>query len=449
MTSYKNLIMKKIDPEEIFAEGDKRNIQAFLRLLEPLEIVDLLDEVSDKYYPLIAKNLDLSDLSAILPLISARDLEILIEYVTHTDLIEAVNRLETDDAAWVISILPEDKQELILAGLTKTEQIRSILSYPDESAGQLMKTEICSILEGISIEQAVEAIRKYKSTTGRVQSVFVVGPDKTLKGHINLDDFILTAPEESINKITRPIQHWVLPTLDQEKVSKIFSNYDLSFLPVVNDEGKILGQITFDDIFDVVEKESVEDAMVNAGLPIDEGPGESTKNNIMQAISRMPWIWFSIGASMVTSIILKHFNENALEAIIYFAFVPLVQSTTGNVGTQSAMIMTRSFALGRNQFGRFNLPILHELGIGVFLSLISGTTAMLLIFALRNNFLLSFKIGLTMIVSMSAATLVGLTMPIIFKQLKIDPAIASGPLVTSCCDILSVSVYLVIILLTQ
>ncbi len=438
--------MKAIDLKEIFESGHHENVQAYLNFLDPLEIVDLFYIIDSDHYPIVIDNLDEDELAEIFPLFEKSLFDELIEILSVDQITRIFNYLETDDAAYLIKMLPEDKKDLILPRLTKMVQINRILSYPEESAGSIMQTEVCLIREGMSVKEAVDAIRRQKKIIGKVVVSYVVDEEKKLIGLVQLDDVILSQMTDAISKITKPLKHYVNPEEDQEEVAQIFSKYDLSYLPVVDKEGILLGQIMFDDIQDVIEDEVSEDILAYVGVSADESIGDVNPNRFKLAMGRFPWLIFSISASFVTGYILTFFEGNVTNAIIFASFVPLIMNTTGNVGTQTAMIITRSFALGANEFGQFRLPLMRELSVGLIMGFMAGLTTFAMILVFYGDSMVGIRVGMTLILSMSTAALFGMLIPMTFKKLGIDPAIASGPLVTSFCDMLSVSMYLGIIL---
>ena len=439
--------MKAIDLKEIFESGHHENIQAYLNFLDPLEVVDLFYLIDEEHYQKVLDNLDDEELAEIFPLFEKSLFDEIIEILSVDHITQVFNLLETDDAAYLIKMLDDEKRDQILPRLTKMTQINRILSYPEESAGSIMQTEVCLLREGMVIKEAVDAIRRQKRILGKVLVSYVVDEERKLIGLVQLDDVILSQMADPIANITKPLKHYVNPEEDQEEVAQIFSKYDLSYLPVVDKEGILLGQIMFDDIQDVIEEEASEDILAYVGVSAEESIGDINPNRLKLALGRFPWLIFSISASFVTGYILTFFEGNVANAIIFASFVPLIMNTTGNVGTQTAMIITRSFALGANEFGQFRLPLMRELSVGLLMGLMAGMTTFLMILIFYGDSMVGIRVGSTLIVSMSTAALFGMLIPIGFKKLGIDPAIASGPLVTSFCDMLSVSLYLGIILL--
>ncbi len=438
--------MKAIDLKEIFESGQQENIQAYLNFLDPLEVVDLFYIIGEEHYQTILESLDDEELAEIFSLFEKSLFDEIIGTLSDERILNVFNLLETDDAAYLLKMLPESQMDTLLPRLEKVRQIQKILSYPEESAGSIMQTEVCLLREGMTCKEAVESIRRQKRALGKVFNSFLVDEERKLLGIVHLDDLILASMAESIATIMKPLKYYVNPEEDQEEVAQTFSKYDLNFLPVVDKDGILLGQITFDDIQDVVEEEASEDILAYVGVSSEESIGDVNPNRVKLALGRFPWLIFSISASFVTGYILTFFEGKITNAIIFASFVPLIMNTTGNVGTQTAMIITRSFALGANEFGQFRLPLMREFSVGLIMGLMAGATTYLLIVLLYGDMVVGTRVGTTLVVSMSAAALFGMLIPIGFKKAGVDPAIASGPLVTSFCDMLSVSLYLGIIL---
>jgi len=439
--------VKATDLKEIFESGQRENVQAYLNFLDPLEVVDLFYLIDEEFYPVILQSLDDDELANIFPLFEKSLFDSITEIMGNDHLIQVFDHLDSDDAAYMFKLFDDEKGEEILESMAKKQAIKRILSYPDESAGSIMQTELCSLKEGMTIKESVESIRRQKKTLGKVSNAYVVDEERKLIGEVQLDDIILSSMSDPISKITNPLKHYITPEEDQEEVAQVFSKYDLSYLPVVDKDGILLGQITFDDVQDVVEEEASEDILAYVGVSSEESIGDLDPNRLKLALGRFPWLIFSICASFVTGYILTYFDGNVTNAIIFASFVPLIMNTTGNVGTQSAMIITRSFALGANEFGQFRLPLMREFTVGLLMGLMAGVTTYLLILLFYGDVMVGLRVSTTLVISMGTAALFGMLIPMGFKKLGVDPAIASGPLVTSFCDMLSVSLYLGIIML--
>jgi magnesium transporter len=438
--------MREIDLKEIFEQGKDENIRAYLNFLNPLEVVDAFYLIDENEYSNIVSRLSYRTFANSFPFFERSLFEKVIVHLKDEDLVNIFNKMESDDVSHLLRTMDEQRQQVIIPKLAHSLQIQEILSHPEESAGSIMQTEVCIIHPHISVKQAIELIRKQKKILGEVQVAYVVDENKILLGLVRLDDLILSNFDESIDLVTKELKYHVNPDMDQEEVALIFSKYDLSYLPVIDISGRLLGQITYDDIQDVIEEEASEDLLAYVGVSPDESISDTDENRIKLALGRFPWLVFSISASMLTGYILTFFEAQTSNAIIFASFVPLIMNTTGNVGTQTAMIITRNFALGANEFGQFRLPLMREFLVGLTLGLLAGVLTLILIFLAYQNIAVGIRVGITLTVSMTVAALFGMFIPVTFKKIGIDPAIASGPLVTSGCDMLSVSLYLLIII---
>ena len=300
--------MKAIDLKEIFESGQQENIQAYLNFLDPLEVVDLFYIIGEEHYQTILESLDDEELAEIFSLFEKSLFDEIIGTLSDERILNVFNLLETDDAAYLLKMLPESQMDTLLPRLEKVRQIQKILSYPEESAGSIMQTEVCLLREGMTCKEAVESIRRQKRALGKVFNSFLVDEERKLLGIVHLDDLILASMAESIATIMKPLKYYVNPEEDQEEVAQTFSKYDLNFLPVVDKDGILLGQITFDDIQDVVEEEASEDILAYVGVSSEESIGDVNPNRVKLALGRFPWLIFSISASFVTGYILTFFD---------------------------------------------------------------------------------------------------------------------------------------------
>lgn len=438
-----------MDLKDIFDQGEEENIDAYVNFLDSVELVDLFYLIDEDYYQKILTRLKDTSIADILPYFEKSLLVKITELISDSRLTHILDFMQTDDAAYVLRSMDEHRSHGLIKTLKKANQIARVLSFPEETAGAIMQTEVCVLLVNKTAKECVESIRIQKKQLGDVISAFVIDEDRKLLGIVQLDDLILGNLSDPIQKIMKPLKHYVSPENDQEEVGRLFAKYDLTFVPVVDDKGYLLGQITHDDIQDVMEEEVSEDLLAYVGVSPEESIVDLDQNKLFLAFGRFPWLVFSISASFVTGYILTFFDEQVSNAIVFASFVPLIMNTTGNVGTQTAMITTRSFALGVNELGQFRIPLKREFVVGLLLGTMASCLTAVLIFVVYGDLNLSFRVGTTLIISMTSAAFLGMMIPLFFKGLGIDPAIASGPLVTSFCDMLSVSLYLAVIILTK
>lgn len=432
------------DIDILFEPGSESALATYLQLLHPADIAELFDHVDEENWPQITRRLSASRLAEVLANLDEEQLETIGEKLKLERLIEAVEQLETDDAADILADLPEEKSQAILKGLPSQDraEIQSLLAYPEDTAGGIMQREVCKVREDQTVREAVEAVRKARQEVTDVLEVYVVDGDGVLSGVVDLEDLVLSDEQTPISRIVHPMASRVTPYVDQEEVARIFGKYDIATLPVVDVDGRLLGRITFDDIHDVVQEETTEDVLAMAGTSGEELVYGSDFLKI--AVFRMPWLISSLVGSLLTTILVPMFSNVPGDTIILASFVPVVMAMTGNVGSQTAMIITRGLAIGKVDFENLGRSFLREVSVGLIMGLSAGCLVGLFAFVKDGTAILGLALSLSMICSMGSASLVGTLAPALFKRLGIDPAIAAGPLVTTGCDVLGVSIYLLV-----
>ncbi|MBI3178560.1 MAG: magnesium transporter, partial [Deltaproteobacteria bacterium] len=359
-------------------------------------------------------------------------------------LVEAVDTRETDDAADVIADLPDETRDEVLPELSARDTITALMAFPEDSAGGIMQTELCRVREDATAADVIEAVRHTREEVEEVLEVYVVDTQGRLRGTVALDDLVVTKPDVAISTIAEPVEHRVTPQIDQEEVAKLFVKYDLYTLPVVDESGVLLGRITYDDVHDVLQEEASEDLMTSVGASTEDLVYSSQPFRI--ALFRLPWLGASLLGSLLTGFLLSQFGHLPGDALVMASFVPVVMAMTGNVGSQSSMIVTRGFALGKVDFGTLGRTFLRELSVGLIMGLLAGTTVGLIGYAWRARMELGVAVFAAMGASMTVAATMGVAAPAAFKRLGIDPAIAAGPLVTTGCDVMGVGIYLLVAL---
>ena len=432
------------DLEILFEPGHEHELDTYLRLLHPADIAELFDLVVEENWPRITRLLSAERLAEVMANLDEGQLDSLGGKLRTERLLEAVESLETDDAADVIADLPEDKAEAILDGLPDEDRadIETLLAYPEDSAGGLMQTELCRVASGRCVRDAIEAVRRAREEIEDIHEVYVVDDQDVLCGVVSLEDLVLSDEDVPIAGIVRPITSQVTPLVDQEEVAQIFGKYDMASLPVVDPQGKLLGRITFDDVHDVLEEEATEDVMAMAGASSEELVYGTDFLRI--AMFRLPWLVSSLVGSLLTTILVPMFSNVPGDTIVLASFVPVLMAMTGNVGSQTAMIITRGFAIGKVDMATLSRTFLREISVGFMMGIVAGILVGVFALIKEGTPVLGIALGLSLICSMACASFVGTMAPASFKRLGIDPAIAAGPLVTTGCDVLGVSIYLLV-----
>lgn len=372
-------------------------------------------------------------------------LEDLLEDVAPERIVPIIRSASSDDQTTILNALPEEKSKIIIDSMHTDEQeeIEEMLAYPEDSAGSMMSTGVFTLNEGLTAGEAINDLQNQKAAE-MVFYLYVTDNDNHLAGVISLRDLVTTPSSTKLKDImTRNVQY-VRAETDQEEVAKVVSHYNLLAVPVVDSNDEILGIVTVDDVVDVIREEATEDFLQMAGAGKDREI--LLKSSWGNARSRLPWLFASwIGG--VVAILIIGFFENMLQSIVALAaFIPVIIGMGGNIGTQSSTIVVRGIATGRINFGNDLKLILKELSVGLILGGLYGLLLGTLAFFFFKDAPVTFGlvVGLSICSSMIIATSIGTVVPLLLRKLDVDPAIATGPFVTTTIDILGVGIYFLI-----
>lgn len=442
-----------IDIERLFEPGSEAALRSYISLLHPADIAELFQYVENRYWLQITALLSPEHLGEVLTHVDERYVDRLTELLRPERLAEAVEELESDDAADLLQEIDETRARDVLAALDEDDrtEIRTLLAYPDDSAGGLMQTEVCSVDYTRSVSHAIDAVRESVKVVDDVHVVYLVDHEGILNGYVGLEALVLTSPNTPLSAISEPVEQRLTADVDQEEVARVFRKYDVAVLPVVTNDGVLVGRVTFDDIHDVIVEEATEDVMAMAGA---SGDGEDLvyTNQVGKiTLFRLPWLISSLLGALITTQLIPLFSTVAGDTIVLASFVPVVMAMTGNMGSQTAMIITRGFAIGKVDMSTVIQSLFRETTVGLLMGISAGIVVYLFTFLVYGNTKLGLAVGVSMVASMATAAGAGTLAPTLFKKIGVDPAIAAGPFVTTVCDVLGVAAYLVvsIIILSQ
>lgn len=433
-----------VDIESLFEPDAEPALQAYLRLLHPADIAELFNIVGEEHWAAITRELSPESLGEVLADLDEGVQERLGELLRVERLVSAFEELDTDDAADVLVSLPEDKQEAVLEALNDPDIIK-LLEYDEDSAGGIMQTEVFRVTSGTPVKDVIEELRRAKEDEEieDIYTVYVVDDGGRLIGVVSLEELILADPDTPVNVLGEEASIQVTPEMDQEEVAHLFGKYDVVSVPVVDHDGVLLGRITFDDIHDVLQEEASEDMLQMAGASAEELVYGGSTFRI--AALRLPWLGSSLlgalGAGFLQTLIGK--DASVTEVVMLASFVPVLMAMSGNIGSQSAMIVTRGFAIGKVDFSTLGRSFGRELLVGMIMGTVVGLVVMVYSLVQYGDSRLGVALMVSLPLAMMVAAVVGVGVPSLFKRIGVDPAIASGPLVTTSCDILAVSIYLV------
>ncbi len=427
----------------LISNSSNKKIHQLINKLHVADIAEVIKNLSEKEAFYLYQLID-EKKSALLLLEVEEDLrENLLSNLSSNEIAkEIIKNLETDDATDVISELPTERKEEVLLLIDDNEQasdINDLLSYPEDTAGGLMAKELIKVNENWNTLQCLKEMRKQASEVKKVHTIYVINDENKLVGTLSLKELLITESKKFIKEITNKDIISVLVTEYDEKVANIMNKYDLIVVPVVDENNILIGRITIDDIIDVVKDGAEKDYQMASGITEDVELSDS----IWQITkARLPWLIIGLVGGILGAEIIGLFNIK--ENIQLAFFIPLIAAMGGNVGVQSAAIVVQGLA---NQSIKLN-TIFKKLTKEVGVALINGIICSLIIFGTTN--ILNFPIEVSITVSISLlvviifAALFGTFIPLTLEKYKIDPALATGPFITTTNDILGLFIYLLI-----
>ena len=353
--------------------------------------------------------------------------------------------LDTNDQAAIIGMFPDDKQKEILEKIEieDLEDVEEIMSYPDDSAGSIMTKETFTLNQNTTIKESIKQLQAVPEND-KIFYVYVLDNKEKLVGVVSLRNLVTSKNTKKLKEIMIKDIHAATSETDQEEVAKTVAQYNYLALPVVNRQNRFLGVVTIDDVVDIVREEASEDFLQMAGVGKDREI--LLKSPIENAQSRAPWIFASLIGGICAAAIIGYFDVLLKEMIILAAFIPVIIGIGGNIGTQSSTIIVRGLATGRVDVGNTVSLVTKEIIVGAILGtfygfLVGASSGFITGVQLEN---LGLVIGLSIACSMTIATAVGASVPLVLKKLNFDPAISTGPFVTTAIDILGVALYFII-----
>jgi len=424
---------------------DSKNDEATLELLNEFhhaDIAEILEELNFDQAIYVIKLLDSELTSDILMELDEDDREKILQNLSAKEIAEEIEELDTDDAADIIGELPEARQEVVIAQIEDEEHaqdIKELLTYDDHSAGGLMAKELVKVNENWTVTQCVREMREQAAEVTRVHSIYVVDDDNKLIGRLSLKDLLVANTSANIKEIYIPKVDFVNVNEDVEDVAKVMQKYDLEAIPVVDESQILLGRITIDDIVDVIKEEAEKDYQLAAGITQEVEADDSILDHTK---ARLPWLILGLFGGLASVFILEDFEALMRDPDLkkLFFFTPLIAAMAGNVGVQSSAIIVQGLANDIVKGSLLN-RLLKEVG----LSLINGVALgiLVIIFGAIMNYDIAFSltIAISMLCVIIVAALIGTFVPIILDKKGIDPAIATGPFITTSNDIFGIFLF--------
>lgn len=423
--------------------GNNTALVAYFEEMHHADIAEILDEISFDEAVYIIKLLDSEKTSEVLMDVDDDVREKILKNLSAKEIAEEVEELDSDDAADIIGELSEERQEAVMSQIEDEEhakEIEELLSYDEDTAGALMAKELVKVNENWTVLKCVREMRAQAEEVTRVHSIYVVDNNEKLMGRLSLKDLLIASTKTAVSEIYIPKVDYVYVNDDLDEVSNKMRKYDLEAIPVVDENQVLLGRITIDDMVDVIKEEADKDYQLAAGI-VEDVEADDTILELTKA--RLPWLILGLFGGLGSVFIMEGYESAMNNYKQLFFFTPLIAAMAGNVGVQSSAIIVQGLA-NDNVKGSLWKRLLKEVG----LSLINGTVLGLVLIAVAPLMGLSLDFSLTVAISMLSviivASLIGTFVPIILDKRGIDPAIATGPFITTSNDIFGIFLFFVI-----
>lgn len=418
-------------------------LQKQLNALHYADIAEILDELNLDQATYIIKLLDSETTSDVLSELEEDVREKVLQNLSVKEIAEEVKELDTDDAVDLISELPPDRKQKVIAQIDDKElvaDINELLEYDENSAGGLMAKELVKVYETWTVAGCLRKIRTQAENVKRVHSIYVVDKADKLIGRLSLKDLLIAKNETKISAIYIPKVDAVHVNDDDEDVARLMAKYDLEAVPVVDDEKTLLGRITIDDIVDVIIEEAEKDYQLAAGITQDVDAEDSI---FALTKARLPWLFLGLIGGVGAAIIMGTFDTIIEDFPLILLFTPLIAAMAGNVGVQSSAIIVQGLA-NDDIKGSINSRLIKEMLLATLNGIILSVFLFGFMWFWQQDFQTALAVSVSLVAVIIVAGIVGTFIPLFLHKRGIDPAIATGPFITTSNDIFGILIYFII-----
>lgn len=441
--------------KNILQEIDETRIEDLRTIFDdfhPQDIAEDFENLSDIESRLLFDILSFKQGASVIAELEQRDVIKVVNFLSDFQLSKFLNEMALDDAADIIGFLDDTRMLKVLEQIQKPVVLKELLGYEPDTCGGIMNPVFISVRADLKIGAALRYVRiKAKEIHSHIVYIYVTQKFGELVGVISLRNLFLAPDEDTVEKHMTTDVKFIKENEDQEEAAELISKYRFLAIPVVNDNKQLVGIISIDDVVDVIEEETTQDIYQSSGISVEtEDTGNIDTENILRSYfgaykARTPWIIVTLIGQYFAAVLIAGFESTIASIPIAISFMPLLSGLSGNIGNQSTTIIVRGIYLGEVEEKNTIRILFHEfivsLGIGLTCALMTGFISYLN----YHNFLLSLLVASSLIISMALAVSLGTITPIAFERLKIDPATASGPLITTFIDMISFFVYLSLI----
>jgi len=427
---------------QLISSKKNKEIKKIVDGIHYADLAEIINELDFDQRIYLIKLIDSDKTSDVLTEVDEDVREKILEALSVKEIAGEIKELDSDDAVDILSDLPDEKQEKVISFIkdeSKTENIRELLNYEEDTAGGLMAKELISVNENWSVLKCLREIRRQAKDITRVHSIYVLNRKKVLIGRLSLKDLITSPSKSKIQEIYIPKVDYVHVNDSADEVAKLMSKYDLEAIPVVNNNIELLGRITIDDIVDYIKDEAEEDYRLAAGI-FEDVEADDSIFDLTKA--RLPWLILGLFGGLGSVFILESFESimGSKELRSLFFYTPLIAAMAGNVGVQSSAIVVQGLANDVIK-GSLISRLVKEIGLTIINGLILSLILILFGMIINQSLEMSIAISSSMVLVMIVAALIGTSVPIILDKFGIDPAIATGPFITTGNDVVGILLF--------
>lgn len=401
--------------------------------LHPADIAELIDHLEEEEKIHLFSLLDVETASEVILEISDISREQILEDISDEKLTEIVDEMASDDAADFIAELPEEQAQTVLEGIEpeEIEEVKRLLKYEEDTAGGLMQSELVAVESDALIRDALREVIRDSEETDNIYDVFVVDRERRLIGAIPLQRIITAKRSAPVTELMEADIPSVTVDVDQEQVARIFKKYDLLSLPVVDEEGRLVGRITIDDVVDVLEEESSEDIYRIVGIGEDDSSLSTPLHSVKK---RLPWLYLNLLTASIAASVIAFFEDTIKMAVVIAVFMPMIAGLGGNAGGQALGLVVRGLALGELTFSNARKVLFKEILVGLINGMAVGAIVGAVGYLWKGIPMLGVVVFLAMTINILLGTFVGTLIPLTLKWLRLDPALGSNIFITGLTD---------------
>ena len=431
------------DIKQLLMEKRYAELKEKIKYMQIQDIAEVIDELDTKNAIILFRLLPKEIAANVFSYLSSERQGEISMMIDENELNEIMNDLFFDDKIDFLEEMPANVVKRILRNTSEAERklINQFLQYPEYSAGSLMTIEFVDLKKEMTVAQALDKIRRVGRDREIVYTCYVTDAWRKLEGIVSLKELVLASPDAKVEDIMKKDVIYVDTYDDQEEVADVFKKYDFLAVPVVDQEKRLVGIITIDDIVDVIEEETTEDIQRMAAIqPTEEEYLDAT--TFMIARKRLLWLLILMISATVSGYIIRKY-EVALEAVVALtAFIPMLMDTAGNAGSQASVTVIRSLVLGELKFGDILKVIFKEVRVGILVGVALALVNFIRVCFIEGyDFGIAITISLTLVFTVIIAKIIGGTLPMIAKRIGLDPAIMASPLITTIADAISLTIY--------